>query len=74
MRWPPVVYSFENEALHEIINATGHHFLLMSMEPAEGGYTVYWAIYTKNTSWLTPLYMMLIDPVRRALVYPNIIK
>ena len=74
MRWPPVVYSFENESLHEIINATGHHFLLMSMEPAAEGYTVYWAVYTKSTSWLTLPYMMLIDPFRRLIVYPGIIR
>ena len=73
MRWPPVIYAFENEYLFEIINVTGDHFLLMAMETASEGYTVYWAVYTKRTSWLTPLYMALIDPFRRVLVYPAII-
>ena len=69
-----VVYAFENEELHEIRNFTGHHFLLMSMEKAPQGYTVYWAIYTRRTSWFTPLYMALIDPFRRLLLYPIVIR
>ena len=73
MRWPPVVYTFGNEALYEIINFTGHCFLLMTMEAAEHGYTVIWAIYVKNVSWVTPLYMKLIDPFRQAFVYPGLI-
>ena len=73
MRWPPVVYAFENESLYEIMNATGHHFLHMSMEPSKEGYIVYWAIYTKRTSSFTPMYMALIDPFRRLLVYPAMI-
>ena len=27
-------------------------------------------IYVKSTSWLTPIYMALIEPFRRFLVYP----
>ena len=69
-----VVFAFENEALAEIINGTVHAFSLLTMEPAADGYTVYWAIYVKNVSWLTPLYMLLIDPFRRWLIYPAIIK
>ena len=69
-----VVYAFENEELHEITNFTGHHLLLMSMERASQGYTVYLAVYTKKTSWFTPLYMALIDPFRRILVYPALIR
>lgn len=73
--WPVrVVYAFENEVLYEVMNFTGHHFFLMAMEPAADGYIVYWAIYVKRTSWLTPLYMTLIDPFRRIFVYPAIIK
>ena len=69
-----VVYAFETEALHEIINRTAHAFLHVSMEPAADGYTVYWAVYVKTVSWLTPLYMKLIDPFRWLLVYPAVIR
>ena len=74
MRWPPCVYSFTNQALFEIANLTGHHFLHMSIHPASTGYRAYWAIYTKNTSWLTPLYMAIINPFRRAFVYPGVVR
>ena len=69
-----VVYAFENESLHEIINLTAHAFSLMAMEPAPHGYTVYWAVYVKRVSWLTPVYMALIDPFRRFLVYPAVVR
>ncbi len=68
------VYAFENETLDETINGTVHGFSLLAMEPATDGYTVYWAIYVKKVNWLTPIYMMLIDPFRRHIVYPAIIK
>ncbi len=68
------LYEFENEALDEIINATVHVFSLMAMEKTAEGYTVYWAIYVKNTSRITPIYMALIEPFRKLLVYPAIIK
>ena len=69
-----MLYTFEHEALGEVINRTVHAFLSFAMEPAEDGYTVYWAIYVKPVSWLTQFYMALIDPFRRLLVYPAIIK
>ncbi|MDA2933944.1 DUF2867 domain-containing protein [Acidobacteria bacterium AH-259-D05] len=69
-----LVYEFDNEALGEVINGTVHAFLLMAMEPEAHGYTVYWAIYVKKVNPLTPLYMALIDPFRRYLVYPAIIR
>ncbi|TMG01470.1 MAG: DUF2867 domain-containing protein, partial [Chloroflexi bacterium] len=34
------------------------------------GYTLYLAIYVKPVSRLTTLYMALIDPFRRLIVYP----
>lgn len=69
-----LVYAFEDEILEEVINATVHAFSLTAIEPAPHGYTVYWAIYVKSVSWLTPVYMALIDPFRRLFVYPAIIK
>ncbi len=69
-----LIYAFEDEVLDEIINSTVHAFSLTAMEPAPHGYTVYWAIYVKPVSWLTPVYMALIDPFRKFFVYPSIIK
>jgi hypothetical protein len=69
-----VIYEFENEALSEIINGTVHAFSLLAMEPVADGYQVCWAIYVKNVNWLTPFYMALIDPFRRILIYPILIR
>lgn len=69
-----LIYEFENEALDETINATVHAFSLMAMEPTSDGHVVYWAIYVKKVSFWTPVYMALIDPFRRFLVYPAIIR
>lgn len=68
------VYSFDNEALDEVINGTVHAFSLMAMEPSTNGYTVFWAIYVKKINWFTPLYMAMIAPFRRLIVYPTIIR
>ena len=68
------VYVVPGEALYELTNATGHYFLLTAMEPSADGYTLYWAVYVRGVSWLTPLYMALIDPLRRFLVYPAMVK
>jgi hypothetical protein len=69
-----VVYQFENESLGEIINGTVHAFSHMSLEVNGDDYILYWAIYVKKVSRLTPLYMGLIDPFRRFIVYPSVIK
>ena len=69
-----LIYAFASEALYETINATGHHFLLTAMEQSAEGYTAYWAVYVRKTSWLTPLYMLLIEPFRRFLVYPAVVR
>jgi hypothetical protein len=65
-----VLYAFENEATAEMMNHTAHAFFCMALEPAGDGYTMYWAIYLRETSGLTPVYMALIDPFRRYIVYP----
>ena len=69
-----VIYTFPQETLGEIQNATVHAFSLMAMTPTPEGYRVFWAIYVKRVSWLTPCYMACIDPFRRFLVYPTVIK
>jgi len=68
------VYAFEDEALGEIINRTVHAFSFMGMRPAPGGYRVHWAIYVRPVGRLTGLYMALIDPFRRWLIYPSLIR
>jgi hypothetical protein len=68
------VYLFEHEALLEARNATVHAFLAMALRPAIDGYTLYWAVYVKPVGRLTAIYMAVIDPFRRFIVYPRLIR
>jgi hypothetical protein len=65
-----VLYVLGEEALSELHNATVHAFLALALTPSPAGYTLYLAIYVKPVSRLTALYMALIDPFRRLVVYP----
>jgi hypothetical protein len=65
-----VLYVLNEEALSELRNATVHAFLVLALTPRPAGYTLYLAIYVKPVSRLTTLYMALIDPFRRLIVYP----
>jgi hypothetical protein len=67
------VYRLEREALAEVRNATVHAFLCSVLQPHGNGYRLYWAVYVKPVSWLTPVYMAAIEPFRRFLVYPAIL-
>src|SRR5712692_1840999 len=65
-----VLYVLGEEALSELRNATVHAFVALALTPSIGGYTLYMAIYVKPVSRLTTLYMALIAPFRRLIVYP----
>jgi hypothetical protein len=65
-----VLYVLGDEALLELRNATVHAFVALALTPRPGGYTLFLAIYVKPVSRLTTLYMALIDPFRRLVVYP----
>lgn len=66
-----VLYCFENEYLAEIINRTVHCFWLLVSEKTSTGYALYIAIYVKKLNWFTPIYMALISPLLRWVVYPS---
>jgi hypothetical protein len=66
-----VLYCFENEYLAEIINRTVHCFWLLVSEQTSTGYALYIAIYVKKLNWFTPIYMSLISPLLRWVVYPS---
>ena len=65
-----VLYVLGDEALSELRNATAHAFLALALRPSGTGYMLYLAIYVKPVSRFTTLYMALIDPFRRLVVYP----
>jgi hypothetical protein len=68
-----VLYMLESESLSEIRNATVHAFLATALRPTPTGYRLYWAVYVLPVSRLTGLYMALIEPFRRLVVYPAIL-
>jgi hypothetical protein len=68
-----VVYVFANESVSEIRNATVHAFSCMSLRETMQGYRLYWGIYVKPISPWTGTYMRIIDPFRRAIVYPAVL-
>ena len=59
-----------HEAISEIRNATVHAFAVFALVESEAGYSLYWAIYVEPVGAITRWYMRLIDPFRRAIVYP----
>ena len=69
-----VVYRFPNESLIELHNRTAHAAALSVLVPTADGYRFYLAIYVANTGWMTPLYMALIDPFRKLVIYPAMLK
>ena len=69
-----VVYRFENEQLDEVINRTAHAAALSVLVETANSYRFYFAVYVRNVGRLTPLYMALIDPFRKLIVYPSLLR
>jgi hypothetical protein len=69
-----LVYSFENEVLRETINRTVHGAALFALIRKPPGYRLYFAVYVQRVSWITPVYMALINPFRKWIVYPAILR
>ena len=69
-----VVYRFEGEQLLELVNRTAHAGALSSLVETEGGYRFYFGVYVRSVGRLTPLYMAAIDPFRRLVVYPSLLR
>lgn len=69
-----VLYVFDREAAGEVRNATVHAASVMALERIPNGYELFWAIYVQRVGRWTRLYMGAIDPFRRFLVYPSILR
>jgi Protein of unknown function (DUF2867) len=69
-----VVYRFENEQLLEVQNRTVHAAALSALVERADGYRFYFAVYVCQSSWITPLYMGLIDPLRKWIIYPALLR
>jgi hypothetical protein len=69
-----VVYRFENEQLLEIQNRTVHAAALSALAERADSYRFYFAVYVRQSTWITPFYMGLIDPFRKWIIYPAMLK
>jgi len=69
-----VVYRFENEQLLEVQNRTVHGAALSALAERADSYRFYFAVYVLQRSWITPFYMRLIDPFRKWIIYPALLK
>jgi hypothetical protein len=65
---------FPRESASEIWNATVHAVSSYALVEHATGYRLYWAIYVRSIGWMTAPYMRLIDPFRRFIVYPALIR
>jgi Protein of unknown function (DUF2867) len=68
------VYRFENEQLRELINRTAHAAALSALVETANAYRFYFGVYVRNVSRFTPVYMSLIDPFRKYIVYPSLLR
>ena len=69
-----VVYRFENEQLLELINRTAHAAALSALVETANGYRFYFGVYVRSVSRFTPIYMAMIDPFRKLVVYPSLLR
>lgn len=69
-----VVYRFENEQLVEVINRTVHGAALTALVEMQDAYRFYFGVYVAKVSRLTPIYMTLINPFRKLVVYPSLLR
>ena len=68
------MYRFENEQLLELINRTAHAAALSALVETAHAYRFYFAIYVRSVGRLTSVYMALIDPFRKLIVYPSLLR
>lgn len=69
-----VLYALPRESASEIWNATVHAVSSYALVERGDGYRLYWAIYVRSVGRLTAPYMRLIDPFRRFIVYPALLR
>ena len=68
------VYRFKNEQLLEMTNRTAHAAAVSALVETGTTYRLYFAVYVRSVGRLTPFYMALIDPFRRWIVYPSLLR
>ena len=69
-----VLFVSPRETISEILNSTVHAFSVFALVERPSGYRLYWAIYVRPVGGITAWYMRLIDPFRRVIIYPAVLR
>jgi hypothetical protein len=69
-----LLYQFPDEALSETRNATVHGYICTALARTATGYRLYWGVYVVPVSWLTRPYLIAIEPFRRFILYPAMLR
>ncbi len=51
-----------------------HCFWLMVAGRTSNGYALWFAVYVRKLNWFTPIYMALITPTLKQIIYPAMLK
>jgi Protein of unknown function (DUF2867) len=69
-----LLYQFPGEALSETRNATVHGYVCTALARTATGYRLYWGVDVLPISWLTRPYLIAIEPFRRFILYPAMLR
>ncbi|MGI9589908.1 MAG: DUF2867 domain-containing protein [Myxococcota bacterium] len=69
-----VLFVSEQESISEVLNPTVHAFSVFVLVETPPGYRLYWAVYVQPVGGITAWYMRLIDPFRRLVIYPAVLR
>jgi uncharacterized protein DUF2867 len=69
-----VLYQFPGERLSETRNATVQGYVCVALARIATGYRLYFAVYVLPVSWLTRPYLIAIEPFRRFILYPAMLR
>ncbi len=69
-----ILYQFAGEALAETRNATVQGYVCLALALIPTGYRLYMAVYVLPVSWLTRPYLIMIEPFRRFVLYPAMLR
>jgi hypothetical protein len=69
-----VLFVSPREAISEIQNPTVHAFSVFALMERSSGYLLYWGIYVRPVGRITSWYLRIIDPFRRVIIYPAVLR
>jgi hypothetical protein len=69
-----LLYQFPGEALSETRNATVHGYVCTALARTATGYRLYWGVYVRPVSRITRPYLIAIEPFRRFILYPAMLR